>query len=95
MGWRYVAERWFTLPNFFLVRAGADSGVGSEPVDLAPERAPRQPRPSLILTLGPDIPRLQRAGDQRLAEHYSTAYLLWDAAAPPSSQVFMLPGALL
>ena len=26
--------------QFLLVRAGADSGVGSEPVDLAPERAP-------------------------------------------------------
>jgi cytochrome d ubiquinol oxidase subunit II len=38
--------------QFLLVRAGADSGVGSEPVDLAPERAPRQPCPSFILTLG-------------------------------------------
>ena len=61
--------------QFLLVRAGANSGVGSEPVDLAPERAPRQPRPSLYPDAGPDIPRLQRAGDQRLAEHYSTAYL--------------------
>ncbi|MCS5961152.1 hypothetical protein LNP74_24030 [Klebsiella pneumoniae subsp. pneumoniae] len=29
--------------------------------DLAPERAPRQPRPSLYPDAGPDIPRLQRA----------------------------------
>lgn len=61
--------------QFLLVRAGADSGVGSEPVDLAPERAPRQPCPPIYPDAGPDFPRLQRAGDQRLAEHYPTAYL--------------------
>ncbi|MCS5961153.1 hypothetical protein LNP74_24035 [Klebsiella pneumoniae subsp. pneumoniae] len=32
LGWRYVAERWFTLPNFFWLVCGADSGVGTEPV---------------------------------------------------------------
>ncbi len=61
--------------QFLLVRAGADSGVGSEPVDLAPERAPRQPCPPIYPDAGPDFPRLQRVGDQRLAEHYPTAYL--------------------
>lgn len=78
--------------QFLLVCAGADPGADPELVDLAPERAPRKPCSSLYPDAGPDIPRLQRAGNQRLAEHYSAAHLLWDAAAPPSSQVFMLPG---
>nr|VXZ86015.1 Cytochrome d ubiquinol oxidase subunit 2 [Klebsiella pneumoniae] len=38
--------------QFLLVRAGANSGVGSEPVDLAPERAPASHARPFILTLG-------------------------------------------
>ncbi|UNB81171.1 hypothetical protein MJK72_11640 [Klebsiella pneumoniae] len=48
LGWRYVAERWFTLPNFFWLVPVLISGADSEPVDLArPERAPRQPCPPI------------------------------------------------
>lgn len=74
LGWRYVAERWFTLPNFFWF-VPVPILVLALSLWIWRLSAPRQPRPSLYPDAGPDIPRLQRAGDQRLAEHYSTAYL--------------------
>jgi cytochrome d ubiquinol oxidase subunit II len=64
-------------------------------VDLAPERAPRQPCPPFILTLGLIFLGFSGLGISVWPNIIPPHISLWDAAAPPSSQVFMLPGALL
>lgn len=74
LGWRYVAERWFTLPNFFWF-VPVPILVLALSLWIWRLSAPRQPRSSLYPDAGPDFPRLQRVGDQRLAEHYPTEYL--------------------
>lgn len=74
LGWRYVAERWFTLPNFFWF-VPVPILVLALSLWIWRLSAPRQPCPPIYPDAGPDFPRLQRAGDQRLAEHYPTAYL--------------------
>ncbi len=75
LGWRYVAERWFTLPNFFwfvpvpILVLALSLWIWRLSARPASHARPFMP------DAGPDFPRLQRAGDQRLAEHYPTAYL--------------------
>ena len=64
-------------------------------MDLAPERAPRQPCRPFILTLGLIFLGFSGLGISVWPNIIPPHISLWDAAAPPSSQVFMLPGALL
>ena len=95
-----IAERWFTSAQSLLPRCRcrylvvAISACGSG----APRARPAMLTPCpFVLTLGLDLPRLQRAGDQRLAEHYSASDIsLWHgrgAAAP--ARALCWPGALL
>ena len=74
LGWQYVADRWFTLPNFFWVSAGSAAGRDLQRADLVPDPQSGQPRAPFPADAGADFPRVQRSGYQPLAEHYSAAY---------------------
>ena len=58
LGWQFVAERWFTLPNFFWFLPVPVLVAVSQPVDLAADAQSRQPCPSVPADAGPDLPRL-------------------------------------
>ncbi len=64
-------------------------------MDLAPERAPASHARPFILTLGLIFLGFSGLGISVWPNIIPPHISLWDAAAPPSSQVFMLPGALL
>ncbi|HCF8111154.1 TPA: cytochrome d ubiquinol oxidase subunit II [Klebsiella pneumoniae] len=95
LGWRYVAERWFTLPNFFwFVPVPILVLALSLCIWRLSARPASHARP-FILTLGLIFLGFSGLGISVWPNIIPPHISLWDAAAPPSSQVFMLPGALL
>ncbi len=95
LGWRYVAERWFTLPNFFwFVPVPIPVLTLSLWIWRLSARPASHARP-FILTLGLIFLGFSGLGISVWPNIIPPHISLWDAAAPPSSQVFMLPGALL
>ncbi|MDU3922854.1 MAG: cytochrome d ubiquinol oxidase subunit II [Klebsiella pneumoniae] len=95
LGWRYVAERWFTLPNFFwFVPVPILVLALSLWIWRLSARPASHARP-FILTLGLIFLGFSGLGISVWPNIIPPHISLWDAAAPPSSQVFMLPGALL
>ena len=95
LGWRYVAERWFTLPNFFwFVPVPILVLALSLWIWRLSARPASHARP-FILTLGLIFLGFSGLGISVWPNIIPPNISLWDAAAPPSSQVFMLPGALL
>ncbi len=95
LGWRYVAERWFTLPNFFwFVPVPILVLALSLWIWRLSARPASHVRP-FILTLGLIFLGFSGLGISVWPNIIPPHISLWDAAAPLSSQVFMLPGALL
>lgn len=93
LGWRYVAERWFTLPNFFwFVPVPILVLALSLWIWRLSARPASHARP-FILTLGLIFLGFSGLGISVWPNIIPPHISLWDAAAPPSSQVFMLPRA--
>jgi cytochrome bd-type quinol oxidase subunit 2 len=68
-----VAERWFTLPNFF--RTGADPGAGDD-LAVAEDAEGSRARRALRSVAGAALSRLQRARDQPMAQHRAAGHLV-------------------
>ncbi|EFE08982.1 cytochrome d ubiquinol oxidase subunit II [Citrobacter youngae] len=94
LSWQYIAERWFTLPNFYwfvpvpilvtifslwIWRLSCDNTSHARP---------------FILTLGLIFLGFSSLGISLWPYIIPPNITLWDAAAPPSSQMFMLVGTL-
>ena len=95
LGWPAIAERWFTLPNFFwfvpvpilvlvlslwIWRLSAEMNSHARP---------------FILTLGLIFLGFSGLGISLWPHIIPPHITLWEAAAPPASQRFMLVGTLL
>ncbi len=87
LGWRYVAERWFTLPNFFwFVPVPILVLALSLWIWRLSARPASHARP-FILTLGLIFLGFSGLGISVWPNIIPPHISLWDAAAPPSSQV--------
>ncbi|MEQ4938774.1 cytochrome d ubiquinol oxidase subunit II, partial [Proteus terrae] len=95
LGWRYVAERWFTLPNFFWFLPVPILVLALSLWIWRLSARPASHARPFILTLGLIFLGFSGLGISVWPNIIPPNISLWDAAAPPSSQVFMLPGALL
>lgn len=95
LGWQYVSDRWFSLPNFFwFLPVPLLVGVFS----LWIWRLSLNPNShvmTFILTLGLIFLGFSGLGISLWPNLIPPSITLWDAAAPPSSQLFMLVGTLL
>lgn len=95
LSWQYIAERWFTLPNFYwfvpvpilvtifslwIWRLSGDNTSHARP---------------FILTLGLIFLGFSGLGISLWPYIIPPHITLWDAAAPPASQMFMLVGTLI
>lgn len=95
LNWQYIAERWFTLPNFYwfvpvpilvtilslwIWRLSSDNTSHARP---------------FILTLGLIFLGFSGLGISLWPYIIPPHVTLWDAAAPPASQMFMLVGTLI
>ncbi|MBJ9294021.1 cytochrome d ubiquinol oxidase subunit II [Citrobacter werkmanii] len=95
LSWQYIAERWFTLPNFYwfvpvpilvtifslwIWRLSGDNTSHARP---------------FILTLGLIFLGFSGLGISLWPYIIPPHISLWDAAAPPASQMFMLVGTLI
>lgn len=95
LSWQYIAERWFTLPNFYwfvpvpilvtilslwIWRLSSDNTSHARP---------------FILTLGLIFLGFSGLGISLWPYIIPPHVTLWDAAAPPASQMFMLVGTLI
>ena len=95
LSWQYIAERWFTLPNFYwfvpvpilvtifslwIWRLSSDNSSHARP---------------FILTLGLIFLGFSGLGISLWPYIIPPHITLWDAAAPPASQMFMLVGTLI
>ncbi|TKU71322.1 cytochrome d ubiquinol oxidase subunit II [Citrobacter sp. wls710] len=95
LNWQYIAERWFTLPNFYwfvpvpilvtilslwIWRLCSDNTSHARP---------------FILTLGLIFLGFSGLGISLWPYIIPPHVTLWDAAAPPASQMFMLVGTLI
>ena len=95
LGWQYVSDRWFSLHNFFwFLPVPLLVGVFS----LWIWRLSLNPNSHVmpfILTLGLIFLGFSGLGISLWPNLIPPSITLWDAAAPPSSQLFMLVGTLL
>lgn len=95
LGWQYVSDRWFSLPNFFwFLPVPLLVGVFS----LWIWRLSLNPNSHVmpfILMLGLIFLGFSGLGISLWPNLIPPSITLWDAAAPPSSQLFMLVGTLL
>ena len=95
LGWQYVSDRWFSLPNlFWFLPVPLLVGVFS----LWIWRLSLNPNSHVmpfILTLGLIFLGFSGLGISLWPNLIPPSITLWDAAAPPSSQLFMLVGTLL
>jgi len=95
LGWQYVSDRWLSLPNFFwFLPVPLLVGVFS----LWIWRLSLNPNSHVmpfILTLGLIFLGFSGLGISLWPNLIPPSITLWDAAAPPSSQLFMLVGTLL
>lgn len=95
LSWQYIAERWFMLPNFYwfvpvpilvtifslwIWRLSSDNTSHARP---------------FILTLGLIFLGFSGLGISLWPYIIPPHITLWDAAAPPASQMFMLVGTLI
>ncbi len=95
LGWRYVAERWFTLPNlYFLLPVPLLVILVSGWLWSTLHQRDRHVSP-FTLTLGLVFLGFSGLGISIWPHIIPPAITLWQAAAPPQSQGFMLVGALL
>ena len=95
LGWQYVAERWFTLPNFFwFLPVPLLVGVFSLWIWRLTRNPASHARP-FLLTLGLIFLGFSGLGISLWPNIIPPRISLWDAAAPPASQLFMLVGTLL
>lgn len=95
LGWQYVSERWFSLPNFFyflpVPLLVAVFGLWIWRLTHNPHSHARP----FLLTLGLIFLGFSGLGISLWPNIIPPHITLWDAAAPPSSQLFMLVGTLL
>ncbi len=92
LGWRYVAERWFTLPNFFwFVPVPILVLALSLWIWRLSARPASHARP-FILTLGLIFLGFSGLGISVWPNIIPPHISLWDAAAPPSSQCIYAAG---
>lgn len=88
LGWRYVAERWFTLPNFFwFVPVPILVLALSLWIWRLSARPASHARP-FILTLGLIFLGFSGLGISVWPNIIPPHISLWDAAAPPSSGIY-------
>lgn len=88
LGWRYVAERWFTLPNFFwFVPVPILVLALSLWIWRLSARPASHARP-FILTLGLIFLGFSGLGISVWPNIIPPHISLWDAAAPPSSRIY-------
>ena len=88
-----IAARWFTLAEPVLVPAGADSGAGDD-VRLSRRCAARSTYTPFLLTLVLIFLGYSGLGISLWPNIVPPSISIWDAAAPPQSQGFMLVGTL-
>lgn len=95
LGWQYVSERWFSLPNFFyflpVPLLVAVFGLWIWRLTHNPHSHARP----FLLTLGLIFLGFSGLGISLWPNIIPPGITIWDAAAPPSSQLFMLVGTLL
>lgn len=95
LGWGYVSERWFTLPNFFYFLPVPVLvlifGLWIWRLTSNPDSHTRP----FILTLGLVFLGFSGLGISLWPHIIPPDITIWDAAAPPASQLFMLVGTLL
>ena len=95
LGWQFVAERWFTLPNFFwFLPVPVLVAVFSQWIWRLTRNPDSHARP-FLLTLGLIFLGFSGLGISLWPHIIPPHITLWEAAAPPASQLFMLIGTLL
>ena len=95
LGWQFVAERWFTLPNFFwFLPVPVLVAVFSLWIWRLTRNPDSHARP-FLLTLGLIFLGFSGLGISLWPHIIPPHITLWEAAAPPASQLFMLIGTLL
>lgn len=95
LGWQFVAERWFTLPNFFwFLPVPVLVAVFSLWIWRLTRNPDSHARP-FLLTLGLIFLGFSGTGISLWPHIIPPHITLWEAAAPPASQLFMLIGTLL
>ena len=94
LGWQYVADRWFTLPNFFwFLPVPLLVGLFSVLIWRLTRNPASHSRP-FLLTLG--LIFLGFSGwVSACGQHYSAAHHPVGSRGAPASQLFMLVGTLL
>lgn len=95
LGWQYVADRWFTFPNFFwFLPVPLLVGLFSVLIWRLTRTPTSHARP-FLLTLGLIFLGFSGLGISLWPNIIPPDITLWEAAAPPASQLFMLVGTLL
>ena len=95
LGWQYVADRWFTLSNFFwFLPVPLLVGIFSVLIWRLTRNPDSHSRP-FLLTLGLIFLGFSGLGISLWPNIIPPRITLWEAAAPPASQLFMLVGTLL
>lgn len=95
LGWQYVADRWFTFPNFiWFLPVPLLVGVFSLWIWRLTRNPASHSRP-FLLTLGLIFLGFSGLGISLWPNIIPPHITLWEAAAPPASQLFMLVGTLL
>lgn len=95
LGWQSVAERWFTLPNFYwFVPVPILVLVFSLWIWRLSVHPASHARP-FLLTLGLIFLGFSGLGISLWPNIIPPHITLWEASAPPASQLFMLVGTLL
>ena len=95
LGWQYVADRWFSLPNFFyFLPVPLLVLVFSLWIWRLTHNEHSHTRP-FLLTLGLIFLGFSGLGISLWPHIIPPRITIWDAAAPPASQLFMLVGTLL
>ena len=95
LGWQYVAERWFTMPNFFWFLPVPLLVALFSVLIWSLTRNPASHSRPFLLTLGLIFLGFSGLGISLWPNIIPPRITLWEAAAPPASQLFMLVGTLL
>lgn len=95
LGWQYVADRWFTLPNFFWFLPVPLLVALFSVLIWRLTRNPASHARPFLLTLGLIFLGFSGLGISLWPNIIPPRITLWEAAAPPASQLFMLVGTLL
>ena len=95
LGWQFVADRWFSLPNFFYFLPVPILVAVCGVLIWRLTRNPHSHARPFLLTLGLIFLGFSGLGISLWPNIIPPGITIWDAAAPPSSQLFMLVGTLL